>query len=360
MSREAGDWQQSLSPLETSTRILEKTKHLHLDQVGWTQVSPAVDFHHFRQWLDAGMHGEMRYLDKHSEARKHPHSIKEDAKTLLMALVNYRPEDSHSNPPETAGKVARYARGPDYHHFLWEKLGLLGQFLSELIPGCSWRAVADSAPLLERGFANRCGLGWIGKNTLLLNRKHGSYTVLGALLLSHELPANPTQIEVADFCGTCTRCLDACPTQAIGPARHLDARQCISYWTIEKRGPLGPEAGGNLHGWLFGCDICQEVCPWNRKSPPGIELGQRNDLATLDCVALLRMGDEEIRSMIRGMALSRTKPSGLRRNALWILGGTGNPTHLEAIRLHTSAPDEGVREAAQWAEQEICKRMPPQ
>jgi len=357
MTRQAEGWQGPLSPSEIPNQILEKAKQLQLDRVGWIEIAQADDFQPFNQWLADGMHGEMEYLTRHSKAREHPHSIKEDAMTLLMALVNYRPEESTSTTLFTSGKVARYARGPDYHDFLWGQLGQLGRFISELIPGCSWRAVADSAPLLERGFARRCGLGWIGKNTLLINRKLGSYTVLGALLLSHELPANLPQIEVADSCGSCTRCLEACPTQAIGPARHLDSRLCISYWTIEKRGRLGNQAGANLHGWLFGCDICQEVCPWNRKSPTGSTLGQREDLSTIDCVALLQMSDDEIRSLVRGLALKRAKPAGLRRNSLWILGNTGNATHLAVIRRHTETQDDGVREAALWAEREITKKM---
>ena len=356
MNPEGGE-RQPVPSRSTTARILEKARQLLLDQVGWIPVGPADDFHHFQNWLEEGMHGEMLYLSKHSEARKTPLSIKQDAKTILMALVNYRPDDSHSNPTETGGKVARYARGPDYHEMLWEKLGSLGKFISELVPGCSWRAVADSAPLLERGFAARCGLGWIGKNTLLVNRKLGSYTVLGALLLSHELPANLGQIEVADSCGTCTRCVEACPTQAIRPGRQLDARQCISYWTIEKRGPIGHQAGSLLHGWLFGCDICQEVCPWNRKAPLGKELGQHEDFATLDCVAILECKDDDIRAMIRHTALTRTKPTGLRRNALWILGTIGNRNHLQVIRLHTDSQDEGVREAAIWAERVISGRF---
>jgi epoxyqueuosine reductase len=337
--------------------LLESASLVGLDQIGWTLVGPASDFSHFCDWLGNEMHGEMHYLEKHKEARRHPHSILPTASTLLMGLVNYQPADTPHFPGGPFGKVARYARGPDYHQVLWEKLGKLGEAIAQRVPECSWRAIADSAPLLERGFAQRCGLGWIGKNTLLIHRKLGSFSVLGGLLLSCVLPPMPMALEVPDSCGTCTRCLDACPTQAIGPARVLDARKCISYWTIEKRGALGESAGTNLNDWLFGCDICQEVCPWNRRSTPGRFLGQKNELAQIDCKRLLEMNDAELRSLIQGSALKRAKPSGLRRNALWILGKSGDKNDLILINGYTNSPEEGTREAAQWAEREIRLRM---
>lgn len=337
--------------------VLENARLLGLDQIGWTQVGPASDFSHYCKWLENEMHGEMGYLKKHQEARRHPHSILSTASTLLMALVNYQPADNPQTSSGIFGKVARYARGPDYHQVLWEKLGKLGEAIAHRVPECSWRAVADSAPLLERGFAQKCGLGWIGKNTLLIHRKLGSFSVLGGLLLSCELPPMPMALEVPDSCGTCTRCLDACPTQALGPARVLDARKCISYWTIEKRGTLGETAGANLNGWLFGCDICQEVCPWNRRHMPGQILGQESALAQFDCKRLLEMDDLELRSIIEGSALKRAKPSGLRRNALWILGKSGDKSDLQLISKYTNSSEEGIREAALWAEREIRQRQ---
>ena len=162
--------------------------------------------------------------------------------------------------------MARYARGGDYHEVLWEKLGALLAWLQAERPGLRGRAVADTAPLLERDFARLAGLGWIGKNTMLIDRRIGSFTVLGSLLVDLELEYDAPH--ATHHCGTCTRCLDACPTGAFDGPNRLDAGKCLSYWTIEHRGPIPAEVAADLDGWAFGCDVCQDVCPWNRKAPP--------------------------------------------------------------------------------------------
>src|SRR5258708_23729442 len=165
--------------------------------------------------------------------------------------------------------MARYAAGPDYHSVLWEKLDRLLEWLQREVPDCNGRGVVDSAPLLERDFARRAGLGWFGKNTMLISKKHGSFFCLGALLVDIELQPHPSP--ESSHCGTCTACLDACPTQAFPAPGWLDARRCISYLTIELRGSIPEELRRPMGDWLFGCDVCQEVCPWNRKAPPGRE-----------------------------------------------------------------------------------------
>ena len=346
----------SSNPEGIAERILKKASKFGFDSAGWTKASPPLDFVFFSQWLSNGMHGEMNYLDKHRDARSDPNSILPGVKTILMVSMNYKPETNITEINGFSGKIARYARGPDYHEMLWGKLDKFGQELAEMLPELSWRGITDSAPLLERGYAKRCGLGWIGKNTLLINRQIGSFTVLGGLLLNTELPPNPFQNETPDSCGSCTRCLDACPTQALLPERKLDARQCISYWTIEKKGELGKENGSRLNGWLFGCDICQEVCPWNRKSKTGSLLGQKADLATLDCTEVLKMSDDQLRASIRGTALKRTKPNGLRRNALWILGSSGTMETLSLIESFIHSEDRGISQAALWAKEQIKER----
>ena len=252
-------------------------------------------------------------------------------------------------PAETQGKVARYAQGGDYHPVLWRRLGdLLSWFQAER-PGTIGRAVCDSAPLLERDFARLAGLGWIGKNTMLIDRRLGSFTVLGALLVDAELSLDaPFE---ADHCGTCTRCLDACPTDAFDGPYRLDARRCISYWTIEHRGPMPDEAAGSLDGWVFGCDICQDVCPWNRKAPAGLDplLAPRDDWVNPDLIAWLERGPDEWSARLKDSALKRAKRTGLVRNAALVLGSRRAREALPALTRLLDDPDPTIRWAASWA-----------
>ncbi len=217
------------------------------------------------------------------------------------------------------------------------------------MPGARGRAVSDSAPLLKKDFARLAGMGWIGKNTLLLSRELGSYTALGALLVDLEL--DPDVPATFDHCGTCTRCIDACPTGALDAPYQLDARLCISTWTIEQRGPLPDEAAENLNGWVFGCDVCQEVCPWNRKAPEATEpvLLPRPEWTDPDLIAWLDADPLALRRLTKGSALVRAKRAELVRNALSVLGTRQNTTALPAIarRLHDTDPT--VRLAAAWA-----------
>jgi epoxyqueuosine reductase len=232
---------------------------------------------------------------------------------------------------------------------LRRRLNQLLAWVQGEVPGCRGRGVVDTAPLLERDFARRAGLGWFGKNTMLIDKRHGSYFFLGALLLDLELVPDPPH--EASHCGTCTACLDACPTAAfVGPGM-LDSRRCLSYLTIELKGSLPEEMRPAMTEWLFGCDICQEVCPWNRKAVPGREpeLASRPDLVALDPVELLGMSEEEFRRRFRGTALWRAKRRGLLRNAALILGNRGDPAALPALRRALDDPEPVIREAARWA-----------
>src|SRR5205823_4958254 len=208
------------------------------------------------------------------------------------------------HPQSAMAKIARYARGPDYHDVLRGKLKTLLGWVQTQRPACHGRAVVDTAPLLERDFARRAGLGWIGKNTMLINKHRGSYLFLGALLTNLELKPDPPH--EASHCGTCTACLDACPTEAFVAPGSLDARRCISYLTIELRGPVPEELRPGVGDWLFGCDVCQEVCPWNGK-PPAVAFPSNDDLQALDPIELLGLTEEEFRRRFRGTAITRTK-----------------------------------------------------
>jgi epoxyqueuosine reductase len=266
---------------------------------------------------------------------------------VVVSFVYGRPEPTA--PTETQGKVARYARGADYHELLWRRLEALLRWLQAERPEVRGRAVSDTAPLLERDFARLAGLGWIGKNTMLIDRRLGSFTVLGALLVDCALRYDPPH--VSGHCGTCTRCLDACPTDAFAGPYQLDARRCLSYWTIEHRGPIAEEFAGRLDDWVFGCDVCQDVCPWNRKAPAGREpaLGPRPEWTNPDLIAWLERDPESFRRALKGTALARAKRSGLLRNAALILGRRGVSAAVPALAALLDDDDPVIRAASAWA-----------
>ena len=242
----------------------------------------------------------------------------EDVKSVVMVSLVYGQRDSEKIPPSsTLGKVARYARGGDYHLLMWRKLEALLEWLRAESPDISGRAVADTAPLLERDFARLAGLGWIGKNTMLIDRTLGSFTFLGALLVDLELEYDAPFD--ADHCGSCTLCLDLCPTQAFSGPYELDARRCISYWTIEHRGVLGDREASELGEWVFGCDVCQDVCPWNRKATEGRhrELSARPEWTNPDLIEWLKRDASEWRTALTGnrAAACQTIGPGAQRRA---------------------------------------------
>lgn len=347
-----------------ATRLKEQARALGFELVGIAPAAPADGFDHLREWLARGFAGEMAYMHRHAEARWHPVAILPEVRSVVMVAMNYAGNSerrangkeaaaSASLPSDaccsTPGLVASYARGQDYHDVLRERLNQLLTWLQEEVPDCQGRGVVDTAPLLERDFARRAGLGWFGKNTMLLNKRQGSYFFLGALLLNLELPVDPPH--ESSHCGTCTACLDACPTQAfVGPGV-LDSRRCISYLTIELRRPIPEELRAPMGNWLFGCDVCQEVCPWNRKSPLSTEpaFQARPDLESVDLVELLGLSEDGFRERFRGTALMRTKRRGLLRNAAIALGNSGDATALPALQRALADTEPLIQEAALWA-----------
>ncbi len=338
-------------------RIKSWAHDLGFELAGIAAATPADTFDHFRHWLDQGYAGDMAYIERHAEAHRHPDAVLPQVRSVVMLGMSYKPaEDEEEALPPSPGKVARYARGLDYHDVLRQRLNQLLARICQEVPDCRGRGVVDTAPLLERDFARRAGLGWFGKNTMLLNKRLGSYFFLAALLLDLDLPPDPAHEAV--HCGTCTACLDACPTQAfVGPGV-LDARRCISYLTIELKGDVPPELRPGLGDWVFGCDVCQEVCPWNRKAPPGAEpaLTARPDLVALDPVELLGLTEDEFRHRFRSTALTRARRRGLLRNAALVLGNRGDGAALPALRRALDDPEPPVREAARWAIDRITCR----
>jgi epoxyqueuosine reductase len=248
--------------LSKLNKILTISESIGFDACG---ISSASDLEeekpHLITWLQNSMHGEMGYMERNAEKRVDPRELVPGAKSVISVLLNYYPGDPQisTQPP----KISRYALGTDYHNvmkgMLWEMLDIMRKEFGPI----NGRAFVDSAPVLERAWALKAGLGWIGKNSMLINPKIGSYTFIGELIIDIELESSTNQ--VPNRCGTCTRCIDACPTGAIVAPYVVDARKCISYLTIEKKSPLSEDEKSSLNGWCFGCDICQEVCPWNKK-----------------------------------------------------------------------------------------------
>jgi len=344
-----------MKPLEESLK--EAARELGFDLVGIAAAEPADDFPAYLAWLDQGHAGDMAYLHRHAQARRHPASILDSVRSIVMLGMHYQPPKGESSAGVPQGRIARYALGGDYHKILWKKLDQLLLWVQEQVPGAAGRGVVDTAPLLERGVARRAGLGWFGKNTMLIHGKQGSYFFLAALLLSLDLKADaPFQTQ---HCGTCTACLDACPTDAFVAPYQLDARRCISYLTIEQRGPIDAELRAGIGDWLFGCDICQEVCPWNRSAPVSREPGfaPRPGVQAFDLAQWVSLSEEEYRIHFAGTALTRAKRAGLRRNAAIVAGNRGDPSLLPALREAALDEDPVVREAAQWAIARIENRQ---
>ncbi len=339
-------------------RLKQHALTLGFSRVGIARAAEADSFARYLAWLEQGHAGEMDYLHKNAAARRHPASILTEVRSVVMVAMNYNPGSGGRELPDSPAIVARYARsGNDYHDVLWERLDKLLAWTQEQVPGCRGRSVVDTAPLLERDFARRAGLGWIGKNTMLLDKHLGSYFFLGALLL--DLDLTPDAPHVASHCGTCTACLDACPTAAFPEPGVLDARKCISYLTIELKGPIPEEQRADIGNWLFGCDVCQEVCPWNRDAPvtsdPVFEA--RIDIDPANPVELLSLSEEEFRQRYRHTALWRAKRRGVLRNAAVVLGNIGNASALPILRQTLNDAEPVIQEAVEWAIRQICERL---
>lgn len=302
----------------------------------------------FEQWLDAGYAGEMRYLPDRADAYTHPRHVLDAVRSILMLAFDYRTVE----PSATQlghGRVSRYAWGADYHDLIHQRLRLLGDYLSIRSPAAQVRTVVDTAPLLEREFAQLAGLGWIGKNTLLLNKHSGSWFFLAALLTDLELEYD--EAHATDHCGTCRACLDACPTGAFVDPYVLDARRCISYLTIELGGPIPLPLRAGMGDWLFGCDICQEVCPWNQRAPLSAEpaLQPTAGMTTLELTSLFDLDDAAFRARFRHTPLWRPKRRGLLRNAAIVLGNQVALGAIEALIRGLNDDEPLVRGACAWA-----------
>lgn len=343
-----------------SERLGAFVRDAGFEHFGFARLETPFSIDLYDQWVDRGLNGEMEYLERHKTDKRDPNAHWKRARSAIVITQNYVPHPAPIEgwPFSSSTRVAAYARGRDYHRFFHTKLKTLVAKLETEFPGEEFVSFADAGPVLERDLAARAGLGWIGKNTCLIDRKRGSLFVLGEIYTS--LDFDVAQIKrdelLQDYCGTCTRCLDACPTQAITKPREVDARKCISYLTIEARGVPPIELREKIGDWLFGCDICQTVCPWNIKAHgkekletlhPEIERSQLIE----DLRFILTSPNRKLETIFRATPLVRVNGIGLKRNALTVAGNRKLrelEAEVEALVAHPR-----VFELASWALEKI-------
>jgi epoxyqueuosine reductase len=320
-------------PHALAAEVKRRARELGFDLVGICPATPSAYRDYLRQWLDDGRQGSMDYLSRRFEERTDPARYFPGARSVVCVALNYyadldartsyagveRPGSRSRSAapnlpaPTAEGRIARYALGDDYHDLIKDRLYVLADWLRRTAGG-ETRCGVDTAPLMEKELAARAGVGWVGKNTCLINENIGSWLLLGEVLTTVALPFDAPGV---DRCGTCRRCIDACPTGAITAPYQLDARRCISYLTIEHRGEIEPALRPRVGDWLYGCDVCQDVCPWNSKAVAALDpaLAPRFPTGALEPHAVADWSDEDYRRMLKGSAMKRVKLPQLKRNA---------------------------------------------
>ncbi len=342
--------------------IKEKARRLGFPLAGVTSPDPPPHISIFERWLDAGRHGEMGYLaDERGRTRRaDPRTILSECQSILVLAAPYHDpkaaEASDESGPGPNGRVAAYAWGDDYHTVFPPRLQELVTFIEEQVGhSVPNRYYTDTGPLLERDLAQSAGLGWIGKNTCLINPKQGSYFLLAEILLGLELEPDPPFN--TDHCGTCTRCIDACPTECILPDRTIDARRCISYLTIELKDNIPGEMRPMLGDWVFGCDVCQMVCPWNRfASPEGdASFAPRPDVPTPNLIRELELTPEGFNRKFKNSPLKRAKRRGYLRNVAVAAGNSEDEQAIPGLEKAQNDEEELVRDHATWAMKRVTR-----
>ena len=301
--------------MNTSTHtflIKTEAQRLGFDYVGISKADfLEEEAPRLENWLNNNMHGQMSYMQNYFDKRLDPRLLVPGAKSVISLLLNYYPSEEQKDP--SAPKISKYAYGKDYHLVIKEKLNQLLEFIKENIGEVDGRAFVDSAPVLDKAWAKKGGLGWIGKNSNLLNKSSGSFFFIAELIVDLELEYDGA---VKDYCGTCTKCIDACPTDAIVAPYVVDGSKCISYFTIELKENIPSEMKGKFNDWMFGCDICQDVCPWNRFSKPHSEphFQPNGELLNMTMQDWEEITEETFKRVFKDSAVKRTKFSGLKRN----------------------------------------------
>ncbi len=335
-------------PISLTDQILARARALGFDRAGVVPASPLPHGEALRGWVEAGYGGQMTYMTRRPERRANPANLLSGARSIVALAIQHRVEEAQAGP----GHIARYAQGFDYHKVIEHKLDQLSAFI-QMISGVEVRsrACVDRLPLLERDVALLAGIGWVGKNTMIIDRALGSHLFLAELIV--DLDLDPVGTPVGDFCGSCSACLDACPTGAFVGPYVLDARRCISYLTIELRGPIPRDLRPLIGDHLFGCDICQDVCPWNRKpaTTKSFSFLGRPEIQGITADLLLSEFDPEtFRSALRLSPVQRAGRAGLLRNAAVVLGNTGDRQWVGLLAERLEAEVEPlVRGHAAWA-----------
>ncbi|WP_166264221.1 tRNA epoxyqueuosine(34) reductase QueG [Marinobacter caseinilyticus] len=328
-------------------------RELGFNELGITLPDTGVHADRLQRWLTEEMHGEMAYMADHGDKRYTPTSLVPGTLRVISVRMDYlaapdSPSDTLANPEKAY--IARYTLGRDYHKLIRKRLATLAKRIDEAVSGFDYRAFVDSAPVLERALAQRAGLGWIGKNTMLLNRKAGSFFFLGEIFTNAPLPVDEPY--EAEHCGRCSACLDVCPTNAFPSPYTLDARRCISYLTIELKGSIPEELRSLMGNRVFGCDDCQLVCPWNRFSKPTTEddFQPRHQLDNSELATLFLWSEEEFLKNTEGSAIRRTGYEGWLRNLAVGLGNAPSTIPvIEALKQRAQHPSALVREHVLWA-----------
>jgi epoxyqueuosine reductase len=341
------------SPVDAATIAAElraASLRLGFSRMGITSLVEPPHHEAFRGWLARGLAGPTRqWLERHEPLRRSAASLLDGARSVVMLATDHAVSPDTADCPPGRGRVARYAWGDDYHDLLRSRVNELSAWLEARVPGCRTRGVVDSAPIAERDFAWAAGLGWFGKNTMLIDPRVGSWFLLTAFVTDLDLSADAPLL--TDHCGTCTACLDACPTDAFPEPGVLDASRCISAVTVESRDPVASPLRVGMGDWIFGCDVCQEVCPWNRRAPGSAEpaFQPRAGMATLSLAEVLALDEPGFRTRFKGSPLRRAKRTGLLRSAAIALGNRPDATAFAALAAAARDHDAVVREAAAWA-----------
>ena len=336
-------------------KIKAEAQYLGFDRSAFTTVAPPDNFSTYKTWLDQGRHASMSYLaaDQAVNRRAQPSSILPGAQSILILAIRYsRPQDAPAPSHQPYGRIASYAWGLDYHLLLTQRLAALTESITRLVdrPVRS-RGYTDTGPVLERDLAQRAGLGWIGKNTCLIDPHAGSYFLLAEIFL--DLPLQPDPPFTPDHCGSCTRCIQACPTGCILPDRTLDAGRCISYLTIENKAEIPLDLRPKMDNWVFGCDICQQVCPWNirfAKTHREPEFSPRQDVPFPNLIEELTLTPREFNAKFKNSPVQRPRRRGYLRNVAVALGNSRDPIAIPALAdCLSSEPEPLIRVHAAWA-----------
>lgn len=332
---------------DLSRRIKEQAIELGFQKVGICSADEPDHVSALADWLADGNHGTMLWMERTRDKRMDIRKVLTGVKSVLVAGMNYFTPALPASVTGT-GRVSRYAHGRDYHELLSERLHLLSEFIRRLRPGTMARAYTDTGPVSEKVWAQKAGLGWQGKHSNLLTQDHSSWLFLGVVLLDLELEYDRP---AADHCGTCRRCIELCPTEAITEPYVVDSRRCISYLTIELRGPMPAEWRSHLGDWIYGCDVCQDVCPWNKFARPTAEADFQplEEVDWANPAGWLAMTRDEFQRLFRHSAMSRAKWAGLLRNVAVALGNSGDARHAGVLLQALQHSEPLVRGHAAWA-----------